>query len=84
MNTVDTVCTKHYTATVATLASGTSMPIAAHKIRKALTLPRELVERVRAFRFAHQFDREGDAYSWLLERGLEAAEREKSEPARSR
>jgi hypothetical protein len=52
------------------------VPIAANKTRKTVTLPKELVARVRQFRFRRQFDQESDAYAWLLEQALAAAERE--------
>jgi hypothetical protein len=52
------------------------VPIAPGKVRKALTLPKELVDRVRTWRHAHQIDPESEAYVALLEKGLEAVERE--------
>jgi hypothetical protein len=45
-------------------------------MRKALTLPKELAARVREFRFARKYVRESEAYIELIEKGLEAIERE--------
>jgi hypothetical protein len=54
---------------------GTSrVPPAPDKTRKIITLPKALAERIRAFRFARQYDRESEAYVVLLEAGLEALE----------
>ena len=44
--------------------------------QEAIALSKDLVARVRAFRFARQIDQESDAYSWLLEHALAAVERE--------
>jgi hypothetical protein len=52
------------------------------KVRKTLTLPKELVARVRLFRFKGQFAQESDAYVWLIERALEQAEHEQQERKR--
>jgi hypothetical protein len=60
------------------------VPIAPGKTRKTLTLPRELIARVRTFRFARQIDQESDAYVWLLERGLEAATAEQTKVGKPR
>jgi hypothetical protein len=55
------------------------VPVGPGKMRKTLTLPKELVARVRAFRHAHQFDRESDAYAELLKAGLDAFEGEQQD-----
>jgi hypothetical protein len=52
------------------------VPIAAGKKRKSITLAEALIRRVRQFRFQRQFEQESDAYAALLEKGLEAVERE--------
>jgi hypothetical protein len=54
--------------------------IGKNKVRKTLTLPRQLVARVRVFRFKGQFEQESDAYVWLIEQALEQAEREQQGP----
>jgi hypothetical protein len=56
--------------------------VAPGKMRKTLTLPKELVARVRAFRFARQYDQESDAYAALLEMALAQVEREEQEKPR--
>ena len=43
-------------------------------MRKTLRLPKTLVARVRAFRHAHLYDQESDAYAALLEKALEMFE----------
>jgi hypothetical protein len=53
--------------------------IAPGKVRKALTLPKELVDRVRVWRHAHRIDPESEAYAQLLEKALNASEREERE-----
>jgi hypothetical protein len=65
----------------ATVAAGgtTGVGIAAGKERKALTLPKDLIARVRAWRHARQIDPESEAYAQLLEKGLEASDREERE-----
>jgi hypothetical protein len=50
--------------------------IAQGKKRKAITLPKELIARIRVFRFRQEHEQESDAYVALLEKGLEAFERE--------
>jgi len=52
------------------------VPVAPGKMRKALTLPKELAARVREFRFARKYVQESEAYIELIEKGLEAIERE--------
>jgi hypothetical protein len=57
------------------------VPIGAGKIRKMVTLPEELVARVRRFRFRAELPQESDAYVYLLEKALADIEREQSETA---
>jgi hypothetical protein len=52
------------------------VPVAPGKMRKILTLPEALAQRVRDFRHARKYDRESEAYIELIEKGLEAVERE--------
>ena len=47
--------------------------------RKTLNLPKDLVRRVKSFRHQHELDTEAEAYVRLLEKGLEAFEREERE-----
>jgi hypothetical protein len=53
-----------------------AVPVAKGKMRKILTLPEALAQRVRDFRHARKYDRESEAYIELIEKGLEAIERE--------
>ena len=48
--------------------------------RKILTLPHELVARVRKFRFRREIDTETEAYRVLIAKGLEGFGEEESEP----
>jgi hypothetical protein len=61
-----------------TVKEAPRVPVAPGKMRKILTLPEGLAQRVREFRFARKYDRESEAYIELIERGLEAVEREET------
>ena len=67
---------------VAEMTMESRVPVAADKMRKTLTLPKTLVARVRAFRFAKEYDQESDAYTALLEKALEGIDREKRDRKR--
>jgi hypothetical protein len=54
------------------------LPIAKGKQRKSISISKQLIERIRRFRFERQFDEEAHAYEALLERGLEAFEKDKT------
>jgi hypothetical protein len=58
------------------------VPVAPGKIRKIITIPERLAERIRLFRFDGHYTHESDAYVALLKAGLEALER--PEPPQSR
>ena len=47
--------------------------------RKVIPLEHPLAERVRRFRFRHEIGTEADAFRRLIEKGLEAYEREERE-----
>ena len=47
--------------------------------RKIIPLEHPLAEPVRKFRFRHEIGTEADAYRRLIEKGLEAFEREEAE-----
>jgi hypothetical protein len=49
------------------------VPVAPNKARKTLTLPKDLIARVRDYRHARKHDQESDAYAELLELGLAKA-----------
>jgi hypothetical protein len=66
------------------MTKGRHVPVGPDKQRKTLTLPKTLVARVRAFRHRHQHDQESDAYVALLEKALDADEREEQKPERKR
>ncbi len=69
-------------AATATTERG-QVAIAKGKKRKTITLPEELIARVRAFRFRGQYEEESDAYVALILAGLAAlgAEAESEPPA---
>jgi predicted DNA-binding protein len=46
--------------------------------RTILSMPHELKERIRKFRFANEIDTEAEAIRLLIERGLEASEEQSS------
>lgn len=48
------------------------MAVKDDKVRKLVTLPRELWERVRRYRFGHEVDTESEALRRLISSGLEA------------
>jgi hypothetical protein len=47
--------------------------------RPAHASPKELIAQVRTFRRRRQYDQESEAYAYLLEQALDAAEREERE-----
>lgn len=42
-------------------------------VRKIVSMPGELVEKIREYRFAHQINSEAEAIRLLIERGLAAS-----------
>jgi hypothetical protein len=59
-------------STAMTLETG--VPVGPDKAREILTLRKELIARIRAFRFRGRFEHKSEAYAYLLERGLEVVE----------
>jgi hypothetical protein len=53
--------------------------VARGKVRKTVTLPKDLAERIRAFWHAQQYDRESTAYVTLLEIAMELVEKDEVE-----
>lgn len=49
-------------------------------VKKVVGLTAEMAERIRDFRFDHRIESENEAIRRLIERGLQAAEREKPRP----
>ena len=55
------------------------MPPPKGYVRKILTVPPALAAAVKEYRFAHRLESDVDAYRILIQKGLEAAEREEQQ-----
>jgi hypothetical protein len=55
------------------------MPPPRGYVRKIITVPPEVAAAVKEYRFQHRLESDVDAYRLLIQKGLEAAEREERE-----